>query len=142
MHNRFSKILLGIPFAAVLALVVSAPVLAENSDATASDSMHSAGSSLKQAGADTADAVRHTYRGVKSAAEDAKATVKEKSALHDNKAGGDPDIHVSTEGGVVTLRGEWPSREVAMNAEQLAQQTEGVTRVNNELTVMAASNPH
>jgi hypothetical protein len=27
-----------------------------------------------------------------------------------------------------------------MNAEQLAQQTEGVTRVNNELTVMSAGN--
>jgi osmotically-inducible protein OsmY len=126
--------------AALIALFIAVPGYCADSDATASDSMHSAAASIKEAGSNTADAVKHTYRGAKAELTDAKVTAKVKSTLHDNKTIGDSDIHVSTDSGVVTLRGEVPSRDAANNAEQLAQQTEGVTRVNNELTVMSAGN--
>jgi osmotically-inducible protein OsmY len=139
MDSKFGNLLVIFP-ATVFALATCIPAFAENSDITANDSMHSAASSLKEAGSDTADALKHTYRGVKTAAEDTKITAKVKTVLHDSKAVGESDIRVSTEAGVVTLRGDLPSREAAMNAEQLAQQTEGVKRVNNELTVMAAGN--
>lgn len=126
--------------AGLMTLAVAMPAFSADSDATARDSMNSAATSMKEAGSDAADAVKHTYRGTKTELTDAKLTVKVKSVLHDSKAVGDADIHVTTDAGVVTLRGEVPSREVAINAEQLAQQTEGVTRVNNELTVMSAEN--
>jgi osmotically-inducible protein OsmY len=121
-------------------MVIAVHAFAEDSDATASDSMNSAGTSMKEAGSNAADAVKHTYRAVKTEGADATVTAKVKLVLHNNKTVVDSDIHVTTDGGVVTLRGEVPSREAAMNAEQLAQQTEGVTRVNNELTVMSAGN--
>jgi osmotically-inducible protein OsmY len=135
MTSKFVKLI--VPTAALIMAAV-VPAFADDSDATVSDSMKSAATSMKEAGSDAADAVKHTYRGVKTEAADVTVTTKVKSVLHDNKTIGDADIHVTTDGGVVTLRGEVPSREVANNAEQLAQQTEGVTRVNNELTVMSA----
>jgi hyperosmotically inducible periplasmic protein len=137
MTTKFAILL--VP-AAALVIAALVPAFAEDSDATASDSMNSAATSMKEAGSNTADALKHTYRGVKTEAADVTTTTKVKSVLHDNKTIGDADIHVTTDGGVVTLRGEVPSRDVANNAEQLAQQTEGVTRVNNELTVMPAGN--
>ena len=139
MNKKLSKMLVIIP-AGFLALSVTGPVFAQDSDATASDSMHSAAADVKAAASNTADAVKHTYRGAKTAAIDSQITAKVKMALHDNKSVGDADIHVKTDGGIVTLRGEVPSREAAANAEQVAQQTEGVKRVNNEMTVTAPGN--
>jgi hyperosmotically inducible protein len=46
-------------------------------------------------------------------------------------------IGVTTNGGVVTLTGQVPSAEAKQRAEAIASQTDGVVRVDNQLTVGA-----
>jgi osmotically-inducible protein OsmY len=48
-------------------------------------------------------------------------------------------VDVTTQSGVVTLSGEVQSNEAKQRAEALARQTEGVTKVQNQLTVNAAA---
>lgn len=45
------------------------------------------------------------------------------------------DVNVTTSQGVVTLTGQVPSAEAKQRAEALAKQTEGVSRIENRLTV-------
>jgi osmotically-inducible protein OsmY len=56
----------------------------------------------------------------------------------------DPDIKgsaidVTTEGGVVTLQGNVPTAAQQQSAEQIAMETDGVQRVNNQLKVAATT---
>jgi hyperosmotically inducible protein len=137
MKRKLQKSLVATSALAV-ALFASAPAFCQETT-TPSGEMHAAGSDAKGAASKTADAATHAYRGVKESVKDAAVTAKVKTALHNNKVVGNSDVHVSTNGGVVTLRGEVPNREAAATAEQIAQETSGVKRVNNELTVMSAS---
>lgn len=51
------------------------------------------------------------------------------------------DIHVSSTNGVVTLAGEVPGAYESAKAAQLAEQVDGVVKVNNELEVRTAMSP-
>ena len=95
---------------------------------SASESMHEAGESAESA-------VSHAYHGTKTAAVDTSLTAKVKTALHDDKATGGSDIHVTTVAGVVTLRGRVASTDVSNRAEEIAQHTTGVKAVKNKLKV-------
>ena len=123
-----------------LGLGLSIPVFAQSdSGATAGQSMNSAGESIEQAGSDTATAAKHAYNGTATAIRDTKITAKVKTALHEDNATSNADIHVRTAAGVVTLRGKVASTDVAARAEQLAQNTEGVKEVDNKLTLSSSS---
>ena len=77
-------------------------------------------------------------REAESAIEDPWITTKIQSKYFMDdlvKAG---QVGVSTSQGVVTLSGQVPSAEAKQRAEALAQQTDGVTRVENRLTVGTA----
>ena len=125
---------------AMLSFAFAVPVLAQSDNgATAGQSMNSAGESMEQAGSDTAKAAEHAYHGTATAIRDTKITAKVKSALLDDHATSRSEIHVSTSSGVVTLRGEVASTDVAARAEQLAQNTEGVKDVNNKLRISSSS---
>jgi osmotically-inducible protein OsmY len=50
------------------------------------------------------------------------------------------EINVDTQGGVVTLKGTVETQAQKTEAEQIARETEGVTRVMNQLTVRPAQN--
>ncbi|MFN3579492.1 MAG: BON domain-containing protein [Pseudomonas sp.] len=63
------------------------------------------------------------------------ATVKSKLLWNRNTEG--MDINVSTENGVVTLDGTASSAEAKELAERLAENTDGVRNVNNNITVSA-----
>jgi osmotically-inducible protein OsmY len=57
----------------------------------------------------------------------------------------DPDIKgsaidVTTKGGIVTLQGNVPNAAQQTSAEQIAMETDGVRRVNNQLKVAATTN--
>ena len=95
---------------------------------SASQSMHEAGESAESA-------VSHAYKGTATAVTDTALTAKVKTALHDDKATSDADIHVTTVAGVVTLRGKVPSGEVSDRAQAIAQNTAGVKDVKNKLKV-------
>jgi hyperosmotically inducible periplasmic protein len=127
---------------AVLSFGLALPVLAQSDNgATAGQSMNAAGESVEQAGSDTAKAAEQTYDGTATAVRDTKITLKVKTALHADSATEHSEIHVSTSAGIVTLKGEVNSTDVAARAEQLALNTEGVKEVNNQLKVPGATMP-
>jgi len=122
--------------AVLLGLAMAMPAFAQE---TAGDAMHSAGQNLKQAGSDTAAAAEDVYHGTKIAVKDTAIDAKVKSALHNDQMLGSSEIHVSTSGGVVTLKGQVSSRAAADRARDIAARIEGVQRVNNQLMVVSAA---
>lgn len=121
--------------ALVLGLAMAAPILAQEDNGSASQSMHRAGESAENAASNAGRAVKHAYHGAVTAASDTAITAKVKGALHENKVTSGSDIHVETVAGVVTLKGTVPSADAAATAQQVAQQTKGVKEVRNELTM-------
>ena len=55
---------------------------------------------------------------------------------NDNQLAYLPPIDVDTERGVVNLHGAMPTTSQGIRAERLAQEVEGVTRVNNNLEIL------
>lgn len=81
------------------------------------------------------DATKDAASNAAGAMGEAGVTAKVKAALV-----GDPElsalkVHVDTQGSVVTLNGEAPNQAAKDRAQELAQAVEGVTSVNNLLTV-------
>ncbi|HKN15023.1 MAG TPA: BON domain-containing protein [Candidatus Binatus sp.] len=124
--------------AILLGMVLSIPAFAQ--DQPAIQSMHQAGEKIEQAGSDTAAAAKDAYHGTERAVKDTAITAKVKTALARDKNVSSSGIHVDTVAGVVTLKGSVPSPEMAQQAAQLAEQTEGVKSVNNQLLVITSAN--
>jgi hyperosmotically inducible protein len=134
MRNVFGLKIL-VP-ALVFGIVIAAPIFAqEDSNVPASQSMRRAGDSAESAASDTGQAIKHAYHGTVTAMSDTTITAKVKTALHENKVTKDADIDINTVAGIVTLKGVVPSAEAASTAQQLAQATNGVKEVRNELTM-------
>jgi hyperosmotically inducible periplasmic protein len=121
---------------AALAMVAAAPAFAQISNPSASQSMHAAGESAESAASNSAQAMEHAYHGAKTATKDTAITAKVKMALKKNRLLRHDEIHVSTSAGVVTLKGNVPSRAAATRAETVAKEAKGVRQVRNELLVM------
>jgi hyperosmotically inducible periplasmic protein len=113
----------------------AAPEVMPEETKPASQSMHQAGEAMEQAGSNTATAVKDAYNGTKTAMKDTTVTAKVKRALHKDATIGEAKIHVDTVAGVVTLSGAVPTIAVAQRAQEVAQQTDGVKSVNNQLAV-------
>ena len=124
---------------ATLCLGIAAPALAQSDSVPASTSMRSAGHSLKQAGSDSWAATKDTYHAAKTALHDTEITAKVKAALHRDSTIHPYDIDVTTTAGVVTLEGKIPSHHVAVRATQLAMETEGVKRVDDQMVIISAT---
>jgi hyperosmotically inducible periplasmic protein len=124
--------------AILLGMVLSIPAFAQ--DQPASQSMHQAGEKVERAGSDTAAAAKDAYHGTERAVKDTAITAEVKTALARDKNVSSSGIHVDTVAGVVTLKGSVPSPEMAQQAAQLAEQTEGVKSVNNQLLVITSAN--
>jgi hypothetical protein len=107
----------------------------EDMNAPAGQQMRAAGREMKDAGADTAAAAKDTFHGTTRAVKDTTITAEVKSALKSDAQVGSSEIHVRTSGGVVTLKGNVPSPDMAARAAQIAQQKEGVKSVDNRLMV-------
>ena len=107
----------------------------EDMNAPAGQQMRAAGREMKDAGADTAAAAKDTFHGTERAVKDTTITAEVKSALKSDAQVGSSEIHVRTSGGVVTLKGNVASPDMAARAAQIAQQKEGVKSVNNRLMV-------
>jgi hyperosmotically inducible protein len=122
--------------AVLLGLAMAMPVFAQES---AGDAMHSAGANLKQAGSDTAAAAEDAYHGTKIEVKDTTISAKVKSAMHSDQTMSGTEIHVSTNAGVVTLKGQVSSREIADHAADVASKVEGVRHVDNQLMVSSAA---
>jgi hyperosmotically inducible periplasmic protein len=95
----------------------------------------SASESMKDAGTSATNAVKHVVNGTATAVSDTALTTKVKTALHGDAGLKGARIHVTTVAGVVTLRGSVRTTEASGRAQDIAQRTEGVKSVTNELTV-------
>jgi hyperosmotically inducible periplasmic protein len=124
--------------ALLFGMVLSAPSFAQ--DQPASQQMDQAGAKMEQAGSDTAAAAKDAYNGTERAARDTTITAEVKTALARDKEVTSSLIHVDTIAGVVTLKGNVPSPEMAQHAMQLAEQVNGVQSVNNQLMVITSAN--
>ncbi len=81
---------------------------------------------------------KEMYHGAKADVKDAGITTKIKTALSTNPITKSATIHVDTDNGVVNLSGTVPSAEVVKEAQRIAQNTEHVKSVQNNLTVDAS----
>ena len=107
----------------------------EDANAPAGQQMRAAGQEMKGAGSDTAAAAKDTFHGSERAVKDTTITAEVKEALMQDSEIKASKIHVRTSGGVVTLKGNVASPDMAARAAQIAQQKEGVKSVDNRLMV-------
>ncbi len=126
--------------AILFGMVLSVPSFAQDDNAPASQSMHQAGDKVEQVGSDTATAAKDAYHGTERAIKDSTITAEVKAAFALDKNVSSSGIHVTTTAGVVTLKGNVSSPEMAQHAAQVAGQTSGVVRVNNQLMVVTSAN--
>ena len=121
-----------------MVLLVSA--FAEDNNAPAGQQMNQAGDKVEQVGSDTAAAAKDAYHGTERVIKDTTITAEVKTALARDKKVSSSGIHVTTTAGLVTLKGNVSSPEMAQHAGQVAGQTSGVVRVRNQLTVATLAN--
>jgi osmotically-inducible protein OsmY len=107
----------------------------EDANAPAGQQMRAAGREMKDAGSDTAAAAKDTYHGTERAVKDTTITAEVKTALKKDPQVGSAEIHVKTAGGIVTLKGNVQSPDIAAKAAQVAEQNKGVKSVDNQLMV-------
>lgn len=123
----------------MLGMAFTAPIFAQEANGSASQSMHQAGESAENAGSEAGHAIKHAYQGAATAVTDTAITAMVKGALHENKITSGSEIHVDTVAGVVTPKDIVASANVSATAQQIAQQTNGVKDVRNELTMVPTS---
>jgi hyperosmotically inducible protein len=80
-----------------------------------------------------------TGQKVGTAVDDTTITTKVKTALAADRDVSATRVHVETKQGEVRLSGNVKSQEERSRAEQIARNVNGVTTVNNELTVGATN---
>jgi hyperosmotically inducible protein len=82
---------------------------------------------------------KEMYQGAKADVKDAGITTKIKGSLATNPITKSATIHVDTDNGIVNLTGDVPSAKVMAEAQKIAQNTEHVKSVRNNLKVEGAS---
>lgn len=73
--------------------------------------------------------------GVRQAVSDSAMTAKIKGKLMENEMTRFSDVSVTTNNGVVTLTGSVPDEQASKQAASIARGSEGVTRVENDVTI-------
>ena len=82
---------------------------------------------------------KEMWHGAKRDVKDADITTKIKGALDTDPVTKSSTIHVDTNAGVVNLTGDVPNARVAARAQKIAQDTEHVKAVTNDLKVTGAA---
>jgi len=123
--------------ALLFSMIVSLPVFAQ--DESAPQLPQQDGVKVEQTSAQTAAVAEDASQGTENNVRDALITAEVKTALAHDKKISDSPIHVNTNAGVVTLHGNVPSFELARHAAQLAERSDGVKSVNNQLMVVSSA---
>lgn len=110
---------------------------ADNAAANASVAASNATDAAKNAAADVKDAAKDAGNAVASAADSASITASVNAGLIKDTELSAIKIDVDTKDGVVTLTGEAPSQAAKDRAGDIAKAVQGVSSVNNNLTVKA-----
>ena len=82
---------------------------------------------------------KQMWHGAKADVKDSAITTKIKGALDTNPITKSSTIHVDTNDGIVNLTGDVPDARVAAEAHKIAQNTEHVKAVTNNLKVTGAN---
>ncbi|MGH8128569.1 MAG: BON domain-containing protein [Gammaproteobacteria bacterium] len=96
---------------------------------------NSPGNQFKRGAKEMAQGAKQMATQVKAAASDSAITAHVKARLAANQGLASFDIHVSTQGGIVTLTGEVDSKAAETLAAQVAGKTDGVRIVVDKLAV-------
>lgn len=89
--------------------------------------------------ADVKEGAKNATEKTKEVMHDATITTKIKADFAKDKQVSATRIHVDTDNGVVKLSGTAKSKEEVDKAVQIAQETKGVTSVDNQIQVGAAA---
>lgn len=92
---------------------------------------------LREGAANVKDAARETGAAVASTVDDVSITASVSSSLAKDPALSATRIDVDTKNGVVTLQGPAPSAVAKSRAGDIAKAVQGVSRVDNQLSVAA-----
>lgn len=92
---------------------------------------------LREGAANVKDAARETGAAVASTVDDVSITASVSSSLAKDPALSATRIDVDTKNGVVTLQGPAPSAVAKSRAGDIAKAVQGVSRVDNRLSVAA-----
>lgn len=92
---------------------------------------------LREGAANVKDAARETGAAVASTFDDVSITASVSSSLAKDPALSATRIDVDTKNGVVTLQGPAPSAVAKSRAGDIAKAVQGVSRVDNRLSVAA-----
>lgn len=92
---------------------------------------------LREGAANVKDAARETGAAVASTVDDVSITATVSSSLAKDPALSATRIDVDTKNGVVTLQGPAPSAVAKSRAGDIAKAVQGVSRVDNRLSVAA-----
>lgn len=103
--------------------------------AQADRSAEKAGDRIAEAGRDARDATADAARSAGNAVSDAAITASVNAELAKDPALSSLKIDVDTSSGRVALKGTAPDESARERAAQLAQGVDGVTAVDNQLTV-------
>lgn len=109
----------------------------DNAAANASVAASNAADAAKTAAADAKDAAKDAGNAVAAAADTASITTAVNAGLVKDSELSAIKINVDTKDGVVTLTGEAPNQAAKDRAADIAKAVQGVTAVNNNLTVKA-----
>jgi hyperosmotically inducible periplasmic protein len=121
--------------AGLLAAIAATPAAARD-DKSSSAKKASAASERAQ---DKAEARTEDHRDVGDTVSDAWLVTKVKAQFWDEDALDDSDINVDAREGVIILRGTVVSQAGKTRAAEIARTTEGVKRVDNQLTIAASA---
>ena len=122
--------------AGLLAMIAATPAAARDDDKSSSANKASAASERAR---DKAEARTEDKRDMGDTLSDAWLVTKVKAQFWDEDALDDSDINVDAREGVMILRGTVASQAGKARAVQIARTTEGVKRVDDQLTIAVAA---
>lgn len=124
-----------IPLAGALFAALALTACDRNDGTTVGQKVDSAGSQMAEAGRDAKATTGEAVRNAGKAVSDAAITASVNAELAKDPALSALKIDVDTSNGRVALKGTAPDQAARDRATQLAQGVDGVTAVDNQLTV-------
>jgi hypothetical protein len=113
----------------------------QGSGRKAGDKLDEAGRSIKKGILDARDAIRDQFARAREAVHNMSIETRVYGRLHWDKALSSSILDLDVKGGVVTIRGAVPDVKARLKAVELAGDTEGISKVIDQLTIQPVAKP-
>jgi osmotically-inducible protein OsmY len=135
--KRFHKVIAAglLPLAMALGTGLGWAQQDQGSGQRPGDKLDEAGRSIKKGLQDARDAIRDQFARAREAVHNMNIESRVYGRLHWDKALSTSTLDLDVKNGVVTIRGTVPDTKARLKAVELAGDTEGITRVIDQLTV-------